>query len=121
MRSRDADVAGSATLALESGALDGTVDLTLSEELSAQAGTDLARFTREKDRIVLPAKLGGTLEQPRITINAAGGCSTRHTERDPATAQGICSAGESFLPNALKPSHPPFAYHMGRESFGGVP
>jgi uncharacterized protein involved in outer membrane biogenesis len=70
MRSRDADIAGTATLALETGALDGTVDLTLSEELSAQAGTDLARFTREQDRVVLPARLGGTLQQPRITINA---------------------------------------------------
>ena len=70
MQSRDADITGSATLALDSGGLDGTVDLRLSEELSAQAGTDLARFTREDDRIILPAKLGGTLEHPRITINA---------------------------------------------------
>ena len=70
MRSRDADVTGSATLALDSQALAGMVDLTLSEELSAQAGTDLARFTRENDRIILPANLGGTLGQPRITINA---------------------------------------------------
>jgi uncharacterized protein involved in outer membrane biogenesis len=70
MHSRDADIAGTATLALQSGALDGTVDLKLSEELSAQAGTDLARFTREQNRIVLPARLGGTLQQPRITINA---------------------------------------------------
>jgi len=70
MHSRDADLGGAVTLTLESGALDGTVDLKLSEELSAQAGTDLARFTREQNRVVLPAKLGGTLEQPRITINA---------------------------------------------------
>jgi hypothetical protein len=70
MRSRDADIAGSATLALDTGALEGTLDLTLSEELSAQAGRDLARFTREQNRVVLPARLGGTLEQPRITINA---------------------------------------------------
>ena len=70
MKSRDADIAGTATLALESEALDGTVDLTLSEELSAQAGTDLARFTREQNRVVLPARLGGTLQQPKITINA---------------------------------------------------
>jgi uncharacterized protein involved in outer membrane biogenesis len=71
MRSRDADIDGSGTMALESGALDGTVDMTLSDELSAQAGTDLARFTREGNRIVLPARLGGTLEQPRLTINAS--------------------------------------------------
>lgn len=70
LRSRDADITGSATLALQSQALDGMVDLTLSEELSAQAGTDLARFTRENDRIILPANLGGTVQQPRITINA---------------------------------------------------
>jgi uncharacterized protein involved in outer membrane biogenesis len=70
MHSRDADIAGTATLALENGALDGTVDMTLSEELSQQAGTDLARYTREQNRVVLPAKLGGTLQQPRITINA---------------------------------------------------
>jgi hypothetical protein len=70
MHSRDADVTGTATLALDTGALDGTVDLKLSEELSAQAGTDLARYTREENRVILPARLGGTLEQPRITINA---------------------------------------------------
>jgi hypothetical protein len=70
MHSRDADVAGSGTLTLEAGALDGTIDMTLSEELSAQAGTDLVRFTREGNRVVLPAKLGGTLEHPSLTINA---------------------------------------------------
>jgi uncharacterized protein involved in outer membrane biogenesis len=70
MRSRDADMMGSASLALETGALDGMVDLILSEELSAQAGRDLVRFTREQNRVVLPARLAGTLEQPRISINA---------------------------------------------------
>jgi hypothetical protein len=70
MHSRDADIAGSGTLTLESGALEGTFDMTLSEELSAQAGTDLARFTREGNRIVLPARLGGTLEHPSLTINS---------------------------------------------------
>ena len=70
MHSRDADITGSGTLALESGALEGTLDMTLSEELSAQAGTDLLRFTREGNRIVLPARLGGTLEHPSLTINS---------------------------------------------------
>jgi len=71
MRSRDADVNGSGTLALESKALDGSVQLLLSEELSAQAGTDLQRYTVENGRVVLPARLGGTLDEPRITIDAA--------------------------------------------------
>jgi hypothetical protein len=71
LRSRDADVVGSGTLNVETQALAGTLDLSLSEELSKQAGTDFARFTREGNRIVLPAKLGGTLAAPRITIDAA--------------------------------------------------
>ena len=71
MHSRDADLRGSVTLNLETSALDGTIDMILSEELSAQAGTDLARYTQEGNRVVLPASVGGTLEQPRITINAA--------------------------------------------------
>ena len=71
MHSRDADLRGSVTLNLETRALDGTIDMILSEELSAQAGTDLARYTQEGSRVVLPASMGGTLEQPRITINAA--------------------------------------------------
>jgi hypothetical protein len=71
MRSRDADVTGSGTLALEGKALGGSVQLLLSEELSAQAGSDLSRYTLENNRVVLPARLGGTLDEPRITIDAA--------------------------------------------------
>jgi uncharacterized protein involved in outer membrane biogenesis len=71
MRSRDADLKGTATLSLETKGLDGTIDMILSEELSAQAGTDLARYTRQENRVVLPARVGGTLQQPSITINAA--------------------------------------------------
>ena len=71
MHSRDADLKGSVILNLATSALDGTIDMILSEELSAQAGTDLARYTQEGNRVVLPASVDGTLEQPRITINAA--------------------------------------------------
>jgi hypothetical protein len=71
MRSRDADIVGSLTLNVDSQALDGTADLSLSEELSKQAGTDLIRFTREGNHVVLPAHLGGTLAAPRLTIDAA--------------------------------------------------
>jgi hypothetical protein len=71
MRSRDVDVAGSVTLNVESKALDGAADLSLSEELSKQAGTDFARFTREGNRIVLPAKISGTIDAPGVTIDAA--------------------------------------------------
>ena len=71
MRSRDADIVGSGTLDIDSQALDGRLDLSLSEELSKQAGTDLVRFTREGNRVVLPARLGGTIASPRVTIDAA--------------------------------------------------
>jgi len=70
LQSPDADIVGTGTLTLGTEALDGTLDLSLSEELSAQAGTDLARYTREGNRVVLPARLSGTLAEPRITINA---------------------------------------------------
>jgi uncharacterized protein involved in outer membrane biogenesis len=71
LRSRDADIVGSGTLDVRSESLDADVDLSLSEELSAQAGTDLRRYTREGNRIVLPAHVGGTLQAPRLTIDAA--------------------------------------------------
>jgi uncharacterized protein involved in outer membrane biogenesis len=71
LHSTDADIVGNGTLALESKALAGRVDLSLSEALTRQAGTDLARYTREGNRIILPANIGGTLDKPRITIDAA--------------------------------------------------
>ena len=71
MHSPDVDIVGSGTLALGNEALDGALDLSLSEALSAQAGTDLRRYTREGNRIVLPARIGGTLSSPRLTIDTA--------------------------------------------------
>lgn len=71
LQSRDADIVGSGTLDLEGKGLNGRLDLSLSEELTAQAGTDLQRYTMESGRIVLPATLGGALGQPRLRIDAA--------------------------------------------------
>ncbi len=69
LHSVDADIVGDGSLHTQSKALDGRFDLSLSEALSAQAGTDLARYTREGKRVVLPARLGGTLASPRLTID----------------------------------------------------
>ena len=69
LHSADADVTGTGTLNLDSEALDGRGDVTLSEALSKQAGTDLYRYTREGNRVVLPANVGGTLTMPRLTID----------------------------------------------------
>ena len=64
MRSRDADVDGSGQ------PLDGSLQLRLSEELSAQAGTDLVRYTRDGNRVLLPATIGGTLASPSLSIDS---------------------------------------------------
>jgi uncharacterized protein involved in outer membrane biogenesis len=71
LRSRDVDIVGTGTLNVDTQALDGALDLSLSEELSKQAGTDLLRFTREGNRVVLPARMAGTIAAPRIAIDAA--------------------------------------------------
>jgi hypothetical protein len=71
LRSPDADIIGTGSLNMDTDALDGRADLVLSETLSAQAGTDLYRYTREGNRVVLPAVIGGTLAMPRLTIDAA--------------------------------------------------
>jgi len=62
---------GKGTLNTDTKTLDGGLDLSLSEALSAQAGNDLQRYTREGNRIVLPAKIGGTLAGPHLSIDAA--------------------------------------------------
>lgn len=71
LHSDDADIVGSGMLDLASKDLTGQLDVSLSEALSAQAGSDLRRYTREGNRVVLPARLGGRLGQPTVTIDAA--------------------------------------------------
>jgi uncharacterized protein involved in outer membrane biogenesis len=67
----DLDVRGQGSINLAAGnlALDATV--VLSPELSAAAGRDLLRYAREGDRIVLPARIGGTLGDPRVSLDIA--------------------------------------------------
>ena len=71
MNSPDLDVVARGTLTIPTKALDAGADLMLSESLSQQAGTDLYRYTREGNRIVLPAIVSGTVSQPRVRIDAA--------------------------------------------------
>ena len=70
LHSGDADMSGTGSLDLRTEALEGRLDVVLSEALSKQAGTDLYRYAREGNRIVLPATLGGTLGDPRLRIDA---------------------------------------------------
>jgi hypothetical protein len=69
-RSPDVDIVGTGTLTLGNEALDGMLDLSLSEALSAQAGNDLKRYAGEGNRVVLPARIGGTISAPHLSIDA---------------------------------------------------
>jgi uncharacterized protein involved in outer membrane biogenesis len=71
LTSRDFDTLGKGTLSLVSQALNFQADLVLSRELSAQAGRDLYRLAREDDRIVLPARITGTVAAPTVFIDIA--------------------------------------------------
>jgi uncharacterized protein involved in outer membrane biogenesis len=67
--SRDFDLTARGRLALASQQLDFTADVLLSRELSAQAGRDLYRLARDDDRIVLPARITGTVSSPVVFID----------------------------------------------------
>jgi AsmA protein len=69
--SRDFDMTGKGTLSFETFALDFRDDVLLSQELSAQAGRDLYRLAREGDRVVLPARITGTVSEPSVFIDVA--------------------------------------------------
>jgi uncharacterized protein involved in outer membrane biogenesis len=96
MNSPDVDIAGSGTLAIATKALDGRTELLLSESLSSQAGTDLIRYTREGTRVLLPATIGGTVDAPRVMIDAAA-----------AVKRGIRNEAERRLKSLFERLKPP--------------
>jgi uncharacterized protein involved in outer membrane biogenesis len=69
LEARDFSSRGTATLNLASGALQSHVDLVLSQELTAQAGTDLRRYAEENGRVVVPATVGGTMTHPTVFVD----------------------------------------------------
>jgi hypothetical protein len=71
MASRDFDLAGRGTVHIASGALSARANVVLSSELTAQAGVDLRRYAQEDGRVVVPATLGGTLQQPTVSLDVA--------------------------------------------------
>lgn len=68
--SRDYDMSGTTTVNLASGGLAAQVTVALSRELTAQAGTDLRRYTAEEGRIMVPAAISGTMTSPKVTVDA---------------------------------------------------
>jgi uncharacterized protein involved in outer membrane biogenesis len=71
MASRDFDLNGRGRVELASGALSARGDVALSSELTAQAGTDLRRYAQQDGRVVVPATIGGTLQQPTVALDVA--------------------------------------------------
>jgi uncharacterized protein involved in outer membrane biogenesis len=69
--SRDFDMRGRASLRVANGGLDALTDVVLSKELTAQAGTDLRRYAQSDGRIVLPARITGTISEPSISLDLA--------------------------------------------------
>jgi uncharacterized protein involved in outer membrane biogenesis len=67
--SRDFDMAGQGNLSLASQRVDFRTDIVLSRELSAQAGRDLYRVAREGDRVVVPARITGTVSSPTVFVD----------------------------------------------------
>ena len=67
--SRDVDMTGEGTLSLATQALDFRTNIVLSPELSAQAGRDLYRVAHEGDRVVLPARITGTVAAPTVFVD----------------------------------------------------
>jgi hypothetical protein len=96
LRSPDVDVVASGTLTIPTKALEGRGELMLSEALTRQAGTDLVRFAREGNRVVLPANVDGTLSQPRVMIDAGA-----------AVQRGLRNEAERRLKGLLDRLKPP--------------
>lgn len=71
LRSRDVDTDGRGALAIDSGGVDARADVMLSQELTAQAGTDLRRYALQDGRVVVPATVSGTLGKPTVFIDLA--------------------------------------------------
>ena len=71
MASRDFDLAGRGAVHLTSGALSARTSIVLSSELTSQAGVDLRRYAQEDGRVVVPATIGGTLQQPTVSLDVA--------------------------------------------------
>lgn len=80
LTSRDVAVEASGSLALTSETLDAKGTATLSEALTALAGPALARVACGGERIALPATVSGTLDAPKVRLDA--GAVLRRTLRN---------------------------------------
>jgi len=71
LETRDFTARGSGSLDVGSGAVDSRLDLVLSQELTAQAGTDLRRYAEQNGHVIVPATVGGTITHPTVFVDVA--------------------------------------------------
>ena len=69
LTSPDLDCAVRGNLRVAGAVADLSADVRLSEALSAQAGRDLYKYTREGNRIVVPATIRGGLASPSVSVD----------------------------------------------------
>jgi hypothetical protein len=69
--SRDFDLSGRGTMAVTGSRIDARANVTLSEELTSQSGTDLRRYAAQDGRVIVPANISGTLHQPSVSLDVA--------------------------------------------------
>ena len=71
LEARDFTARGTGSLNVASGAVVSHLDLVLSQELTAQAGTDLRRYAEQNGHVVMPATVGGTITHPTVFVDVA--------------------------------------------------
>lgn len=96
LESRDLDLGARGSLRVEGAVADMRADVTLSEALSAQAGRDLYRYTREGNRIVVPATVRGGLASPSVSVDVAA--LTKRAVRDALEDEVKKGLGRIFRP-----------------------
>ena len=85
------DVTGD--LRLDGSAIDLAGQVRLSEELSKQAGRDLARYTQQEGRVTLPVTITGSAESPQVRIDVASAAKRAITNRATEEVEGAIKRG----------------------------
>jgi hypothetical protein len=65
----------------------------LSEELSKQAGRDLARYTQQEGRVTLPVTITGSAESPQVRVDVASAAKRAITNRATEEVEGAIKRG----------------------------
>jgi uncharacterized protein involved in outer membrane biogenesis len=91
--SKDLLLTASGTVRLDASAVDLAGKVQLSDELSKQAGSDLARYTAEQGRVTLPAKITGPADNLSVTIDVADMAKRAITNRATEEVQKQLKSG----------------------------